>query len=151
MLDLRLRTTKERLTRRPAKIIGRHISANQLTALGLAITLGAAVAAAADQMLLGLGLWLISRIADGLDGPVARVRQEVSEFGGYTDLVADTVGYTAVPLGVAYGVGTSAAWTAVAFLLGAFYLNSVSWLYLSAVLEKPVSYTHLTLPTIYSV
>ncbi|MEO6629025.1 MAG: CDP-alcohol phosphatidyltransferase family protein, partial [Aquihabitans sp.] len=88
------------------------------------------------QPVAAVAAWLIGRLLDGLDGPVARHRRAASDFGGYLDMVADTIGYAAVPIGVALGVDERRAWIAVAVLLGAFFINTISWSYLSAVLEK---------------
>lgn len=51
-------------------------------------------------------------------------------------MVADTIGYAAVPIGVALGIDEPSAWIAVSVLLGTFFVNAISWSYLSAVLEK---------------
>ena len=83
-----------------------------------------------------MGLWLVGRAADGLDGLVARRRRSASDLGGYLDMLGDTVGYAAVPLGVAVAAGDDVVWTACAVLLATFYVNTVSWTYLSALLEK---------------
>ncbi len=51
-------------------------------------------------------------------------------------MLADTIGYVAVPLGVALGVDRTEAWIAVAVLLGVLWVNGMSWAYLAAILEK---------------
>lgn len=81
-------------------------------------------------------LWLANRIVDGLDGVVARTTGRTSDTGGYLDMVVDVVVYAAIPLGVAVGKGGTAAWTAAAVLLASFYLNTITWSYLAALLEK---------------
>lgn len=136
MLDLRLRPLKERFLEPVAAVLARHVTADALTAAALAITLGAAALAAAGRPIAAVAAWLIGRLLDGLDGPVARHREESSDFGGYLDMVADTIGYAAVPIGVALGVDERSTWIAVAVLLGTFFVNAISWSYLSAVLEK---------------
>lgn len=136
MLDLRLRPLKERILEPIAARLGRRVSANALTGFALVVTLGAAVLAATGQPIAAVTAWLVGRLLDGLDGPVARHRGAASDFGGYLDMVADTIGYAAVPIGVAFGVDERSAWIAVSVLLGAFFINTISWSYLSAVLEK---------------
>lgn len=136
MLDLRLRPLKERVLEPAAAHLARHVSANALTGIALAITLGAAVLAARGQPIAALAAWLTGRLLDGLDGPVARHRNASSDLGGYLDMVADTIGYAAVPIGVALGVDERSTWIAVSVLLGTFFVNTISWSYLSAVLEK---------------
>lgn len=136
MLDLRLRPLKERLLRGPTAAIAAHVPAVAVTALALAVTLAAAGLAWAGRPWLALIGWLAGRLLDGLDGPVARRRGEASDWGGYLDIVADTVGYAAVPIGVALGIDRTAGWVTVSLLLGAFFVNTISWAFLAAVLEK---------------
>jgi phosphatidylglycerophosphate synthase len=136
MLDLRLRPLKERVLEPTAAVLARRVSANALTGIALAVTLGAAALAAAGRPIAALAGWLLGRLLDGLDGPVARHRGAASDFGGYLDMVADTIGYAAVPIGVALGVDDRSTWIAVAVLLGMFFVNTISWSYLAAVLEK---------------
>lgn len=134
MLDDRLRPVKEWGFAPLARWLARRVSAGVVTWTALGVTLGAAGAAWQGAFLLAAGLWLAGRVLDGLDGPVARIRGEVSARGGYLDLVLDTVGYAAIPLALAAHHGTPGWWTAVAFLLASFYLNAVSWGYLSGLL-----------------
>lgn len=136
MLDLRLRPLKERFLEPVAARLARRVGANAVTAAALVITLGAATLAATGQPIAAVVAWLFGRLLDGLDGPIARHRGAASDFGGYLDMVADTIGYTAVPIGVALGIDERTTWIAVAVLLGMFFINTISWSYLSAVLEK---------------
>ncbi len=136
MLDLRLRPVKDRLIDAGARRIAPIVGPGAITLAALAVTFGAAGAAAAGLSALAVVCWLIGRVLDGLDGPVARERGEASDLGGYHDMLADTVGYVALPLGVAYGLDTRSGWIAVAVLLGTFWVNGMSWTYLAAVLEK---------------
>ena len=136
MLDLRLRPLKEHFLEPVAARLAPRVSANTLTGVALVVTLGAAVLAAAGQPMAAVVAWLLGRLLDGLDGPVARHRGAASDFGGYLDMLADTIGYAAVPIGVAAGIDERSAWIAVSVLLGAFFINTISWSYLSAVLEK---------------
>ncbi len=69
---------------------------------------------------------LASRLADGLDGAVARASQR-TDFGGYLDITADFLFYGAIPLAfvLADPAGNGAAG---AFLLASFYFNGASFL-----------------------
>lgn len=136
MLDLRLRPIKDRLLDNVARRLATIVGPGTLTLLSLAITVGAGFAAAVGATVVALVGWLVGRLLDGLDGPVARIRGQASDLGGYYDILADTVGYVAVPLGVAFGVDSRSGWIAVAVLLGVFWVNGMSWSYLAAVLEK---------------
>ncbi len=105
-----------------------------LTLLGLLLALGSAVAAARGSWLLALGLWLVSRIPDGMDGVLARMQGTESELGGFLDIMADFAAYGAFVLGVA--VGAPAARLACAALLLAYYLNGSVFLAISSLAEK---------------
>ena len=136
MFDLRLRPLKDRALSGVAERIAHVVGPGTLTLAGLALTLGAAGAAWAGLSALAVVGWLLGRLLDGLDGPVARARGTASDLGGYQDLLADTVGYVAIPLGVALAVDTRTGWITVAVLLGTFWVNGMSWSYLAALLEK---------------
>lgn len=136
VLDLRLRPIKDRLLERAATRLARVVGPAALTITSLAVTLAAAGAAWAGLSYLALAGWLLGRLLDGLDGPVARARGQASDLGGYHDMLADTVGYVVIPLGVALGVDRTEAWIAVAVLMGVLWVNGMSWAYLAALLEK---------------
>lgn len=135
MLDDKLRKYKDRLLRPLVASLGR-MSPNVITLLALAVGLAAAGAAAQRLYGLGLALWLVNRILDGLDGAVARETGQQSDFGGYLDIVADFVVYAAVPIGFFLGQATVELGIGLATLLGSFYVNGASWMYLAAILEK---------------
>ncbi len=136
MLDATLRPLKDRLlvgaTRTP---LGR-LHPTVISSVGLAASLGAAVAAWQLLPVLAVALWLFGRLADGIDGAVARSSGRSSDVGGLVDFVFDSVGYAAIPLGLAFGLDERGAWIATAVLLGSFYLNAVSLGYVAALLEK---------------
>lgn len=136
MTDAALRRTKERLFTPIARALPRGVHPLMVTVIGLAPGLGAAFAAADGRYGLALALWLANRVLDGLDGTLARVQHRQSDFGGYADIHADFVIYSAIPLGIAMDVDTTRHWAATSVLLATFYLNTVSWAYLSALLER---------------
>lgn len=152
MLDLRLRSIKERLLAPISARCPSFLSASAVSFASLACSVGAGVAAWRGAVILSVVLWLAGRVLDGLDGAIARANGSASDFGGYVDLLFDTIGYAAVPLGIAFGVDQPGTWQIVAVLLGSFYVNSVSWLMLSALLEKrgeraSGEQTSVTMPT----
>lgn len=123
----------------PLNLIGDHIarsglSANMVTLIGLAFGLAGAGAIVAGHFLLAVALILASRLADGLDGAVARA-QGVTDFGGYLDITCDFVFYAAIPLAfvicdpVTNGI-------AGAVLLASFYVNGASFLGYAILAEK---------------
>jgi phosphatidylglycerophosphate synthase len=122
------------LDRAAAGLAARGVRPMTLTRLGLVLALAAAVAAAAAWFPLAAGLWLLSRLPDGLDGPVARARGEASAFGGWADLTSDMAAYGAFVVGCA--IGQPEAATACLVLLLTYYVNGASLLAYSAAAER---------------
>ena len=136
MLDDRLRCAKDRVLA-PVAARLRAVPPVALTAVGLAAGLGCAAAAYGGNTSLALGLWAANRTLDGLDGTVARFAGTSSDRGGYVDLVADFITYAAIPVCQVAGAADSGALAVpLGALLGAYYVNAVSWLALSAILER---------------
>ena len=141
MLDRHLRPWIDPpLDRAAAWLVRRKVSANAITALGLLMGVLAGICLALDAALPALMLILASRLADGLDGPVARAHAARSggtagDFGGYFDILADFVFYAAIPLGFVLA-DPAANGAAGAFLLAAFYVNAASFLGYAALAEK---------------
>ncbi|HEX2581204.1 MAG TPA: CDP-alcohol phosphatidyltransferase family protein [Dongiaceae bacterium] len=71
------------------------LSANRLTQLGFVFGLGAVVAIANGNYVIGLVFILFNRLCDGLDGEVARAHRP-TDLGGYLDIVADFLFYAGV-------------------------------------------------------
>ena len=136
MFDARLRPLKDRIATPVAAVLPEGVPPLALTALSLLAGLAAAGVAATGGTWVALACWWASRVADGLDGALARRRGTATDLGGYLDQMADTVVYAAIPLGVAVAVDDRATWIATAVLLAVLYLNTVSWAYLSALIEK---------------
>ena len=109
-------------------------TANAVTLLGLGFGLAAATAIWAGVYWLAMGLVLASRLADGLDGAVARARG-VTDFGGYLDIVCDYVFYAAIPMAFVLA-DPGAHGAAGAFLLLSFYVNGGSFLGFAVLAEK---------------
>ncbi len=139
MFDLWLRPVKERLLFPFAKALDRRVRPMTVTLSGFLVGMGAAVFAARAALGLALGCWIVNRVLDGLDGTIARAQHAQSDIGGYVDLLLDFVVYAAIPVGLVLGApGSTRATVALAALalIGTFYINAASWIYLSALLEK---------------
>ncbi len=92
----------------------RGVTADQVTLAAFVLGLTAAALIALGFPRSGLALWLTSRVADGLDGAVARAAGSTSAFGGYLDITLDMAAYTAMVAG--FGLAHPAlgvAWIAV--------------------------------------
>lgn len=135
MLDGRMR----RLIDGPLNLAGaalaaRGIAANAVTLFGLCMgLLAAGLLAAGLPGGLALLPLLIGRLADGLDGAVARATEK-TDFGGYLDITCDFVFYAAIPMAFALRDGGNAG--AAAFLLATFYINGASFLGFAILAEK---------------
>ena len=120
------------LAGRPLAAIG--ISADAVTIVGCLLGLTAAVAASFGQFYIALALLIANRIADGLDGAVARATQRTDR-GAFLDIVLDFFVYATVPLGFAAWNPDSNALPA-AFLLASFVANGSAFLAFSIMAER---------------
>lgn len=136
MIDQQLRATKDRIVEPVVRRLPSAVTPGRLTLASLLGGAAAGLLAASGWQWWALAAWLASRLCDGLDGAVARRRGGQSDLGGYLDLMADAVGYVAVPLGVAAAQADRGAWVACAVLLASFYVNVMSWALLSAIAAK---------------
>lgn len=135
MLD----ATARKLIDPPLNAVGVHlaargISADAVSLAGLGLGLLAAVMIATGWTALALVPLLASRIADGLDGAIARASRK-TDFGGYLDITCDFLFYGAVPLAFVILDPTANA-VAGAFLLTSFYFNGTSFLGYAILAEK---------------
>jgi phosphatidylglycerophosphate synthase len=127
VLDARLRRLIDPpLDRLAAPLAARGLSANAVTVAGFAIGLSAAVAIASRAYLLGLGLLLLNRLCDGLDGAIAR-RRGLTDLGGFLDILLDFLIYSAVPFAFALADPAANA-LAAAFLIFSFMGTGSSFL-----------------------
>lgn len=76
------------------------LTANAVTVVGFAFGIAAAGAIAHEYYVLGLGLFAANRLADGLDGAIARAVGK-TDLGGYLDIVLDFLIYAGFVLGFA--------------------------------------------------
>lgn len=126
MLDAYMR----RIVDPPLDRIGRRlatagISANAVTVGGFAVGLLAIPCLAVEWYGAALAAILVNRLADGLDGAVAR-HATLTDFGGYLDIVCDFTVYA----GVAFGFALARPENAVpaAFLILSFVGTGTSFL-----------------------
>jgi len=122
----------------PLERIGRRLAAAgvrplALTGIGWLVGVGACVAVGARLWSLGLALWLVNRLLDGLDGAVARVIGP-TERGAFLDIVADFSIYSGFLVGLA--VAVPGARLACVVLLSTYYVSGTAFLALSSLLER---------------
>jgi phosphatidylglycerophosphate synthase len=135
MLD----TVTRPLINRPLNSAGRMlarrgVTANTVTIAGLLIGLLAAVAIAMHYFVAAFALIVANRIADGVDGAVARAGTPTDR-GGYLDIVVDYVFYGSVPFAFAIADPAQNALPAAALLAG-FCLTCASFLTFATIAAK---------------
>ncbi|MBU2587688.1 MAG: CDP-alcohol phosphatidyltransferase family protein [Alphaproteobacteria bacterium] len=134
MLDAKLRPLIDPPLNWAGRVLaGVGVTANGLTFTGLVLGLGGAVAIALGHIGWGLALIIANRLADGLDGAVARVRGP-SDLGGYFDIVADFAFYVSIPLG--FGALAAENTLPALVLVASFVLTGVSFLAFAVIAAK---------------
>ena len=147
MFDSSLRRFKDRVGTPLAQRMSR-VSPMFISMLALVVGLLATYAAYKGQYIWAFAFWILNRILDGLDGLIARLHQSQSDFGGYVDILTDFAIYAALPIGLVAGSASSERYLALAFMLASFYVNTASWMYLAAILEKRAAHDPDTQTTI---
>lgn len=135
MFDTRLRP----LIDPPLNAAGRRfaaagITADQTTIAGFAAGVAAAGAIVGGEFLLAFVLIALNRLADGLDGAIARATTRTDR-GGYLDITLDFAFYGLVPLAFAVHDPDANALAAAA-VLASFYLNGSAFLAFAVMAEK---------------
>lgn len=135
MLDAPARKLIDPALNRAGRILAlRGVAADTVTLIGLVLGLLAVCLIATNHALLALLPLLASRLADGLDGAVARATRK-TDFGGYLDISADFLFYGLIPF--AFIIADPAAnGVAGGFLLASFYFNGTSFLGYAVLAEK---------------
>ena len=120
------------------------VGADVVTWAGFALGLGGAAGIALGSPGLGLALILTSRLADGLDGAVARLTR-TTDRGAFLDITLDFLFYASVPLAFALADPARNA-LAAAVLLASFIGTGSSFLSMAVLAERrgltSVDYPH---------
>jgi phosphatidylglycerophosphate synthase len=109
------------------------LSANAVTVGGFLIGVGAWISLAFQSYTIALVLIAANRLADGLDGALAR-RRGPTDLGGYLDIVLDFLFYAGVPF--FFGVGRPELALSAAFLVFSFVGTGSSFLAFAAIAAK---------------
>jgi phosphatidylglycerophosphate synthase len=134
VFDGRLRKLLDPLLDRIGAALARcGLGANAVTVAGFLIGASAWGALAVEAHALALGLILANRVADGLDGAVAR-RNGITDLGGYLDIVLDFIFYAGVPF--FFAVGRPASALSAAFLAFSFVGTGGSFLAFATIAAK---------------
>lgn len=134
MLDpLARRLIDPPLDRLAAGLARLGVGADAVTVGGFVVGMAGCAALGFQEYWLALGLIFTNRLADGLDGAVAR-RTGATDAGGYLDIVLDVVFYSGVPFGFAAGRPEFAL--PAAFLIWSFVGTGGSFLAYAVVAAK---------------
>ena len=107
------------------------VTADQVTVAGFGIGLGAALLVAFGQFGLGLVLILSNRLADGLDGAIARATKPTDR-GAFLDITFDFMFYASIPLAFALSDPARNA-LAAATLIASFLANGGAFRWVSRI------------------
>ncbi|MFO0820920.1 MAG: CDP-alcohol phosphatidyltransferase family protein [Pirellulales bacterium] len=134
MLDRPVRRLIDPWLEYPAKLLFRcGVSATAITGTGFVVGMLGCAALAWRYYAIALVCVLLNRLADGLDGMVAR-RKGSTDAGGFLDIVLDTIFYSAVPLG--FAVGEPQVLLPAIFLVQSFMGTTSSFLAFAIVSAK---------------
>jgi len=134
MFDSRLRRVIDpTLDRLGAGLVRLGLGANAVTVGGFLVGCGAWAALALREYPLALALIAANRVADGLDGALAR-RLGPTDLGGYLDIALDFIFYAGVPF--FFAVGRPEFALPAAFLVFSFVGTGSSFLAFAAVAAR---------------
>lgn len=108
------------------RVEARGLTANQITWAGFGCGLFAMAALASQYYLLAFLLLMLNRLADGVDGCLARRSGGVTDLGGYLDIVLDFIIYSGMVF--AFAVAQPDDAIAATFLSFAFFGTGTSFL-----------------------
>lgn len=135
MIDARLLPLQRTLMEPPARwLVARGICADKVTLIGCGIGLLAALAAAFGFYWLALLGLALNRLADGLDGAVARLTTPTDR-GAFLDIALDFVFYAAFPIGFIFSDPATNGLPG-AVLIASFVLTGTSFLAFSVIAER---------------
>lgn len=135
MFDRSLQTLINPLLQVAARALVRcGVGADTVTGIGFGLGLAGAAAIAARRPGWGLVLIVASRLADGLDGAVARLTRPTDR-GAFLDITLDFLFYASIPLAFALADPTANA-PAAALLLAAFVGTGSSFLAFAVLAER---------------
>lgn len=147
MLSAQARAVTDRVVVPIARwLVRRGVTANALTAFGLAVTLAGVGVVAAGYPIVGGAVMAVGLLTDAVDGAVARAQGAPTRFGSFFDSVADRVGDAAALGLLAWLVADRPVVLALALLAfaAAFTTSyvrakaeSLGWQATTGVLERP--------------
>ena len=135
MFDARLRGWIDPPLNTAGRLLARaHIGADEVTLTAFVCGIMGAVAIVFNEMWVALGLILLGRLLDGLDGAIARATN-TTDRGGFLDIALDFIFYGSVPLAFAMLDPWHNALPA-AGLIASFYANGAVFLAFAIMAQK---------------
>ncbi|MDD8024676.1 MAG: CDP-alcohol phosphatidyltransferase family protein [Paracoccaceae bacterium] len=135
MIDAAILPFQRAILAAPAQaLVARGVRADQVTLAGFALGVLALPALWAGQWTLALALIVLNRLADGLDGAIARIVGPTDR-GAFLDIALDFLFYALVPLGFALADPARNALPA-AVLIAAFVGTGSSFLAFASIAAK---------------
>lgn len=116
------------------RLVAAGVGADAVTLAGFGLGLAGAAAIALGSPLGGLALIALSRLADGLDGAIARLTRPTDR-GAFLDIALDFVFYASIPLAFALADPAANA-LAASVLLAAFFGTGSSFLAFAVIAER---------------
>lgn len=116
------------------RLVAQGVSPNQVTILGFVLGLLTLPALYFEYYSIAIILIMLNRLADGLDGAIARLQQPTDR-GAFLDITLDFLFYSAIPLGFALANPTQNA-LAAAVLIYAFIGTGCSFLAFAIIAAK---------------
>lgn len=134
MLDAAARRLIDPPLRRAGKVLAElGVDADAVTVFGFAAGVASFPALIFQHDILALACIVLNRLADGLDGAIARVRG-ATDLGGFLDIVLDFIVYAGIP--VAFAVGRPEHALAAAILVFSFVGTMASFLAFAIIAAK---------------
>lgn len=114
-----------------------RLNPNTISTIGFIIGIFCIIFILQKLFLIALVLWFLNRFFDGLDGFVARKTGKQTELGAYLDILYSFFIYSFFIFAlILVNIKNEEIVIAGSLLLCLYYVNSVSWAFLSLLIEK---------------
>jgi phosphatidylglycerophosphate synthase len=144
MLDhISLKLAKPLLESTARRLATRNISADQVSVLGFMMGVAGAATIGFQYYIFGMVLILLNRLADGIDGALARIKG-ATDRGAYLDICLDFIFYSAVVFGFAVADPTENSLAAAALIFS--FVGTGSSFLAYAIMAERRKLTNLRLP-----
>ena len=131
MIDIYMRQIKDAIVKPFLELVKAFkFSPNYITVASGVLGLIGVYYSSLDQRTLAFVFYVLGRILDGVDGAYARFTNQISDFGGYLDIIVDFTIYGMIPLGVVAAHPDYHTFLALVFLEVTFFVNAAGLFFL---------------------